>query len=341
MKAVRLHAVRDLRFEIIDAPGAPEPGWVQVDVEAAGICGSDLHNFATGQWISRAPSVAGHEFAGRIAAVGAGVSGFSVGDAVAVDSRFWCGECRMCRAGEHNACEKLGFVGEVCDGGFAEQVLLPARLVMRRPDDLDGKVAAMAEPLAVALHAIAKLAPAAGAPVLVVGCGTIGGLCALALSRGHDGPILLADRNAERVAAVAAATSGKAVALDAADIEVALDGGLLRDVIDATGSIAALEATIPLMGPGSRLALVGISHGKLALDPNVLVEREISLIGCHAFRDEQGEAVAMAAELRDVLPQFFNEVIGLEEVPAAFERLLAGEAKGLKTIIAIGKGVGA
>lgn len=335
MKAVRLHAVKDLRFEIVEAPGSPPPGWVLLDVEAAGICGSDLHNFSTGQWISRAPSVAGHEFCGRVAAVGEGVTEFAPGDAVVADSRYWCGQCRYCRAGDRNACETLGFVGEVCDGGFAEQVLLPERLVLKRPDGLDARVAAMAEPLAVALHAIGKLAPEKGAPVLVVGCGTIGGLCALALSKRHDGPILLADRNGARVAAVAGATKGRSVDLTPAAIEEALDGAVLRDVIDATGSIAALGQIIALLGSNSRLALVGISHGRIDLDPNVLVEREIALLGCHAFKDELPEAIALAAELSAVLPAFFNEIVPLEAVPGAFERLLAGEALGLKTIIAI------
>jgi (R,R)-butanediol dehydrogenase/meso-butanediol dehydrogenase/diacetyl reductase len=335
MKAVRLHAVRDLRFEEVNAPPQPGPGEVLIDVEAAGICGSDLHNFSTGQWISRSPSIAGHEVCGRVAAVGADVTGFMPGDAVVADSRYWCGECDNCRSGDRNSCASLGFIGEVCDGGFAEQLLLPARLVIKRPDDLPANLAAMSEPLAVALHAIGKLAVEPGAPVLVVGCGMIGGLCALALSKRHDGPILLADRNIERADAVARPTAGKIVALERAAIAEALGGKPIRFAIDATGSIAALGAVIELMGSNSRLVLVGISHGKLDLDPNVLVEREITLLGSHAFKDELPDAIAMAGELRAVLPQFINETVPLEEVPDAFQRLLAGKARGLKTIIEI------
>ena len=335
MKAVRLHGVGDLRVEDIPAPSAPAAGEVLIDVEAAGICGSDLHNFSTGQWISRSPSVAGHEFCGRIAAIGPGVEGFSPGDAVVADSRYWCGTCQNCRAGDRNACEQLGFVGEVCDGGFAEQVLLPARLVVKRPQDLPAYIAAMSEPLAVALHALNKLAVAPGAPVLIVGCGTIGGLCALALSRRHDGPVLLTDRNGERAGAVARASSGTVVALEKAAIAAQLNGEALRYIIDATGAIAAVRASLDLIAANSRLVLVGISHGTLDLDPNILVEREIALVGSHAFTDELPDAVAMAAELRDVLPSFINETISLDTVPDAFGRLLAGQARGLKTIIEI------
>ncbi len=333
MRAVRLHDVRDLRFEEIAAPGSPGPGAVLLKVEAAGICGSDLHNFSTGQWISRKPSVAGHEFCGRIAAIGEGVTGFAVGQAVVADSRFWCGECAQCRDGHRNACEHLGFVGEVCDGGFAEQVVLPARLVLPRPDAMDPRAAAMSEPLAVALHAIAKVRPDPGAAVLVVGCGTIGGLCALILSHRHTGPLLLGDRNADRAAMVAKATGGTVVDLTAEAIAAATHGRPLRYAIDATGSIAALRQVLEVVGPNSTIGLVGISHGKLDLDPNHLVEREIQLVGCHAFKDELPEAIALAAELSDQLLALVDAEITLEDVPATFQRLLAGDVKGLKTII--------
>jgi (R,R)-butanediol dehydrogenase/meso-butanediol dehydrogenase/diacetyl reductase len=335
MRAVRLHDVRDLRFEEVEAPGAPGEGSVLIAVEAAGICGSDLHNFATGQWISRRPSVAGHEFCGRIAAVGQGVSGLSVGQAVVADSRFWCGECLECREGNRNACERLGFVGEVCDGGFAEQVILPARLVQPRPEAMDPRVAAMSEPLAVALHAINKVAPADGAGVLVVGCGTIGGLCALALAHSHNGPLLLADRNAERARMVAGATGGQVVDLNREAVAAVNGGRPLRYAIDATGSIAALRQLLDVIGSNSVLGLVGISHGKLDLDPNHLVEREIQLVGCHAFADELPAAIALAARFSDKLLGLIDKEISLEQVPAAFERLLAGDVKGLKTIISI------
>ncbi|RVC60659.1 dehydrogenase, partial [Mesorhizobium sp. M2A.F.Ca.ET.046.02.1.1] len=162
MKAARLHGPGDLRVEDIAAPGAPEPGWVKLNVDAAGICGSDLHNFRTGQWISRAPSTAGHELTGTVVAVGEGVGTVAVGDRVVADSRFWCGECAQCRAGRRHLCASLGFVGEVCDGGFAEQTVLPARLLHLIDAALDERVAAMAEPLAVALHAVRRLPKTAG-----------------------------------------------------------------------------------------------------------------------------------------------------------------------------------
>ncbi len=336
MKAARLHAAGDLRVEHIPAPGEPKPGNVRLRVTAAGICGSDLHNFRTGQLISRAPSVAGHEFAGIVAALGPGVTDLSIGDTVVADSRFWCGECLACRGGRQNVCAKLGFVGEVCDGGFAEEVELPARLLLRHDPELDPAIAAMAEPLAVALHAVRRLDPRKGEPVLVAGCGPIGGLAAVLLSRLHDGALLVADRNGERAAKVARATGAAIVDLDAGSIGEALSGKPLLHAIDATGSVPVVTTLLDLIAGGGSLALVGIAHGRLDLDPNLLVEREIALIGCHVFRDELPEAIAMLDPLAPMLRPLIDREIGIDDIPAAYQRLIAGESSGLKTIIRIG-----
>lgn len=335
MKAVRLYDAMDLRVEEVEEPLRPPAGYVNIDVRAAGICGSDLHNFRTGQWISRRPSTAGHEFCGRISAVGEAVEDLAVGDLVAADSRFYCGACLACTSGRTNICEKLGFVGEICDGGFAEQVQLPARLVVRHDAGLDPKVAAMAEPLAVALHAIRRLNAPVGEPVLIIGCGTIGGLAALLLSRLHDGPLLVADMKASRATMVAKACDGIVVELDSGKIDGALAGRRLRYALDATGSVSAISHGLSLLAGGGALALVGISHGRLDLDPNSLVEREIALLGCHAYESELPEAISMLPGLQPALLEFSEVVTSLDDVPDAYQRLLKGQTDKLKTIIRI------
>lgn len=333
MRAVRLHGAGDLRVEQVPGPGTPAPGWVRLKVSAAGICGSDIHNFRTGHWITRAPSIAGHELTGVVAELGEGVEGFRPGDSVVVDSRFWCGACAACRAGRHHMCETLGFVGEACDGGFAQEAVLPARLLLPVPAAIDPAVAAMAEPLAVALHAVKRLAPRPGEPVLVVGCGPIGGLAALVLARQHDGPVLVADRNRARAQRVADVTGARTVAIDAGDIRAALGGLLPAAAIEATGSTAALGQLMAVTESGGRIALVGIFHGRLELDPNLMVERELTLFGCHAFTDELAEAVALLPALHPDLMRLIDRQIGLADIPDAYARLIAGEAQGLKVIV--------
>ncbi|AZO28318.1 alcohol dehydrogenase catalytic domain-containing protein [Mesorhizobium sp. M1B.F.Ca.ET.045.04.1.1] len=332
MKAVRLHAPGDLRVEDIAEPGAPDAGWVKLRVDAAGICGSDLHNFRTGQWISRSPSTAGHELTGTVIGVGQGVDTVAIGDRVVADSRFWCGECAQCHAGRRHLCWSLGFVGEVCDGGFAEETVLPARLLHVVDAALDERVAAMAEPLAVALHAVRRLPKTAGS-VLVVGCGTIGGLAALLLSRTFAGTVLIADRNKPRCDRVARVTGATIVDLDRKAIASATADSPLLAAVEATGSIAALNQLLGVLGPGGTVAVVGIFHGRLDIDPNILVEREIGLLGCNAFADELPDAVRMLPELAEPLLSLIDREIGLDDVPSAYHRLLAGQGDGLKTIV--------
>ncbi|WP_245480128.1 alcohol dehydrogenase catalytic domain-containing protein, partial [Mesorhizobium sp. M7A.F.Ca.CA.004.12.1.1] len=256
-----------MRIEDIATPGVPDAGWVKLRVDAAGICGSDLHNFRTGQWISRSPSTAGHELTGTVTAIGAGVDAFAVGDRVVADSRFWCGDCAQCHGGRRHLCVSLGFVGEICDGGFAEQAVLPARLLHIIDAGLDERVAAMAEPLAVALHAVRRLPKTAGS-VLVVGCGPIGGLAALLLSRTFAGTVLVTDRNQARCARVSQVTGARIVDLNRDAVAAATANAPLLAAIEATGSVAALNQLLGVVDPGGTIAMVGIFHGRLDIDPN-------------------------------------------------------------------------
>jgi len=268
-----------------------------------------------------------------VIAVGPAVRNFAVGDTVVADSRYWCGTCLNCQSGRKHVCEKLGFVGEVCDGGFAEFTCLPERLLVKHDPALDPAIAAMAEPLAVALHAVRKLNAPSGEPVVVVGCGPIGGLAALLLSKRHDGQILLSDRNAARVERVAAATGGASVSIDSPSLAGFRSASPVRYAIDATGNIAVLSSLVEALAPGGAVALVGIGHGKIEIDPNVLVEREMALIGCHAFAEELPETVSLMPSLAAALRSLIETEITLSDVPMAYERLLAGTSEGLKTII--------
>ncbi len=326
MHAVRLHGVKDLRVEEVALPLPPGPDEVTLRVTAAGICGSDLHNFATGAWISRAPSVAGHEFAGVVTEVGAGVTHVNRGDTVAVDSRVTCGTCDNCLDGLSQICEKLGFLGEVIDGGFAEYVTIPEKNVVKAPAETPARHLAMAEPLAVALHAAHLLNAPPGTPVLVTGAGAIGALSALVLANfGH--PVSIVDRNETRAGRAAAAFGGQVASLDD------LGAKPPRYAIDATGSPEVIDRLINGLRGGGAIALVGIGSRPLSLNPTLLVEREIRLSGCHAFGGELAQAVALLPALGPQLDQLIDAEIALEAVPEAYARHLAGEVMGAKTII--------
>jgi (R,R)-butanediol dehydrogenase / meso-butanediol dehydrogenase / diacetyl reductase len=333
MRAVRLHGVGKLAVEDVPLPGPPGDGQVQLKVLAAGICGSDLHNFKTGQWISRLPVTPGHEFAAEVLAVGAGVTQVKPGDRVVADSRAACGQCIQCRADRANLCLSLGYVGEVCDGGFAEEVVLPASGVLRIESSVPPEVAALCEPLAVALHVIRRLDPAKGEPILVAGAGPVGGLVCVMLDYLGFGPLLFAERQPGRRELIAGATRARPVELDGAAIAAIVGDGPLHFAVEATGAGAVLDRLVGLVGGGARIAMVGIFHGPATINATAIVEREIELRGCSVFADEQKVAVSLLPALMPKLQLLVSAPIALDDVPAAYQALIDGNAPSLKTII--------
>ncbi|WP_170868804.1 alcohol dehydrogenase catalytic domain-containing protein, partial [Pseudomonas aeruginosa] len=184
MKALRWHAARDLRLSELERQ-APRPGEVELEVAYCGICGSDLHEYQSGPHSipqaeahplsgCRAPLTLGHEFCGVVAALGPGVEGLRIGDRVAVEPEYRCGECRYCREGRYNLCESMGFIGLMGDGGFAERARVPAYMLHRLPDAVGFRQAAVLEPAAVALHALRRSSLAPGQRCAVFGLGPIG-----------------------------------------------------------------------------------------------------------------------------------------------------------------------
>ncbi|SLN15026.1 zinc-dependent alcohol dehydrogenase [Roseisalinus antarcticus] len=326
MRAVRLHAAGDLRVERIAPPVRPSDHEVTLAVTMAGICGSDLHNYRTGAWISRAPSVAGHEFTGVVTAAGPGVEHVAIGQRVIVYSRHTCGICPACRDGVGQVCADLGFLGEVIDGGFAEAVTLPGRNVLPAPDVPDRHLA-MAEPLAVALHALGLAAVPEGAGIVITGCGPIGALSALLARRmGHRVAVL--DRNATRAAHVAAHTGAEVVDLDS------LSGRRVRHAIETTGNPGVIRGLLGAIAGASRITLVGIGAPAAVIDPVHLVEREIALQGSRAFRTQELARIAgMLPALSAELDPFIAAEIALEDVPATFAEMTARGSDGIKTLI--------
>jgi (R,R)-butanediol dehydrogenase/meso-butanediol dehydrogenase/diacetyl reductase len=333
MRAVRLHGIGDIRVESIPLPGAPAAGEVCLRIRAAGICGSDLHNFRTGQWISRTPVVPGHEFAAEVLQVGSGVSGFSPGDLVVADSRVSCARCAACRAGTPNVCVTLGYVGEVCDGGFAERVNLPAARLLRVPPGVSARVAALAEPLGVALHVIRRLEPARGVPLLVAGAGPIGGLAAILLNHLGYGPLGILERHAARALQITLLSGAVRVEGSAAAVRSFAGAAGLGQAIEATGSQAMLSLLVESLAGRGRLAMVGLFHGQPQIAANALVERELDVRGCSVFCDEQREVLPLLQVLAPALEQVISPAIALEDLPAAYQRLLDGDSPYLKTLV--------
>ena len=198
---------------------APGHGELIVQVGACGICGTDVH-IADGEFPPTPyPIVPGHEFAGRVVALGEGVPGeWRGGERVAVDPSLFCGHCPACHAGRGNLCANWNAIGDTVDGAFAEYVKVPAANAYPIPDSVSDAQGALIEPLSCAVHGARRLGPVVGEDVLVMGAGTMGLLLMQLLNRGGARSVAVVDRKASRLESATAAGAA-AVATDVADLD--------------------------------------------------------------------------------------------------------------------------
>ena len=326
MLAARLYGVEDIRVEEISRPPEPSDGEVLLRVEAAGICGSDIHNFHTGMWISRAPSVPGHEFVATVEAVGNGVTTLKPGDRVVADSRVPCGACPACLSGQSYLCPQMGFVGEVNDGGFASFTLQRAKQVRRLADQsIPRDVAALSEPLSVALHAVNRLGLSPDNTVLVGGAGTIGALVTAILAFKGYKQVSVADPKEQRQHSVCEAFGAAPFDAEA--------GGTVDGYIDTTGAEAALSVGISAVRRGGRVAVVGLYRGPIQVDMNAIVEGGLTLAGCAAFDNELDEVVRLLPKMASLIEKLPIAHIAVGDIPKTYTRLLAGELDVQKVLI--------
>jgi L-idonate 5-dehydrogenase len=327
MRAVVIHAAKDVRIEEREA-GAVGPGQVLVEVGAGGICGSDLHYFNHGGFGTvrlREPMILGHEVAGTILETAADVEDLKPGDRVAVNPSRPCGACRFCLEGLPNHCLNMRFYGSAMpmphiQGAFRERLVCEATqcVVARRVPLTE---LALAEPFAVALHAVSRAGSLLGQRVLVTGCGPIGLLVVAAARFSGAAEILATDILPEPLALAQAL--GAALALDTAADPAALrpyaaDKGRIDIMFECSGVERALRSGIEILRPRGTLIQVGLG-GDVAFPQNLLVQKEIAFLGSFRFHAEFALAVRLIDEGRVDLTPMLTGSFPLEEARQAFE----------------------
>ena len=328
MRGVVVHAPKDLRIEEL-ADVQPGPGEVRVRISAGGICGSDLHYFNHGGTESirlREPMILGHEIAGTVAAVGADVSDIAVGTRVAINPSQPCGHCENCRAGLRNHCINMRFMGSAMrfphvQGGFREMLCIGRDQIFPVADDVSLGEAAVAEPLAVCLHAVRRAGPLDGRRVLVTGCGPIGILTIMAVRNAGAAEIIATDIHASALAL--AHKLGADHVLNVAEEPEGLaglvrHGGAFHVHFEASGSASVLRGALPHLRPRGILVQLGLG-GDVPLPVNLVVTREVDLRGSFRFDEEFEEAVALINSRRIDVRPLLSAVFPLDQALEAFE----------------------
>jgi L-idonate 5-dehydrogenase len=327
MKSIVIHGAKDLRLEEQEAE-TPRPGQVQIRLAAGGICGSDLHYFNHGGFGDirlKEPMVLGHEVSGHIMGLGAGVTGLSEGQLVAISPSRPCHACLYCKEAMFNQCLNMRFYGSAMpfphiQGAF-RQVLVADAAQCAVAEGLSAGEAAMAEPLAVALHAVKRAGPMLGKSVLVTGCGPIGILCILAARRAGADLIVATDLSgftlglAKRAGAdvtINMATNGEDMAA------YAPDKGRFDLLFECSGASLALAGAIKAMRPGGTILQLGFG-GDMTLPVQAMTAKELSHKGSFRFHDEFHTGVSLMQKgLIDVKP-YITHTFALNDAVKAFE----------------------
>ena len=339
MKAAVVYGKNDIRIVEIPTP-VPGPGEVLVHVKGSGVCATDVKILGGSGLPKKLPTILGHEVAGTIEALGEGVSGLEIGQRVAVYPIAVCGECFFCNSGRHSLCLTQHGFGHGVDGGFAEYVIVPSRIVSLNGiisiHDMPFDMAAMIEPTACCLAAADHCGTKAGDNVLIVGCGPLGLLHTI-VSKAKGARVIALDINEERLAK--AQEVGADVTMNPQKVNISEDVRSLTEigadiVIAAVGSPRVIEESLPLVRNGGVFNIFGgTPRGEsITLDPRWLHYGEIILTGTFAASlDHFKQSYEFVKEHAERISQVISVCCELNDIFDAVERVKKGTA--LKSII--------
>ena len=334
MRAARYYGDHDVRIEEVDVP-ALRTGEVLLRVLRSGICGTDATEWKAGPKMfpvskphavtgHHGPMIPGHEFIGEVVDAG-DTSEFPEGSVVASGAGVSCGRCDRCREGRTNLCASYWTLGLSTDGGLAEYVAVPASTLVPVPEGLGVDIAALAQPLAVGLHAARRSGAVDGDRVVIIGAGAIGTFTLAGLDALVDADITVVDLPGPKLDRALRLGADAAVEADrVGDIPPGAD-----IVIEASGAPGQLDRAIALVRDGGRILQVGLPASRQEADIHTIVVREIDVTTTLAH--VCGEDLAPALEILATTglgAELLDSVHPLEELPAELDRLARGQVDG-------------
>jgi (R,R)-butanediol dehydrogenase/meso-butanediol dehydrogenase/diacetyl reductase len=330
MRAACYYGPGDVRIETVAEPGPPAAGEIVLAILRAGICGTDVGEFVHGPRQiplhtphpgsrHQGPVILGHEFVGRIVAVGPGVTDLCVGERAVAAALLWCGTCRRCREGRTNLCERAYVYGLHTHGGLADYTRVKAVMCARVPDSCSHELAVLAQPMAVALHALGRARVPPKAPLVLFGLDGIGSLILVA-ARAQGSEVIAVDIDAERLMRAKALGATASVAIrEEADTERLLrliEEMDVRHLVEASGTPGGLLSALAVCPKGGRLVLVGLQPEPIRLDVGRLTLSEIDLVTTNGLCGATDLPAALAllvtlAERDDLVRLLVDRVIDL------------------------------
>jgi (R,R)-butanediol dehydrogenase/meso-butanediol dehydrogenase/diacetyl reductase len=341
MQALVLHAPGDLRLQEVQVP-SPGDGELLLRVETVGICGTDASEYRHGAKLfplerrhpvtgHLGPMVPGHEFSGRVVAVGAGVEGFTAGELVASAGSTACGTCQMCRSGRPSRCDRYWAVGLQRNGALADYCTVPADACLAvESAGLGADVAALAQPMSIAVHALRRARVEGGEDVVVIGAGGIGAFVTYAAARAGCS-VVTVDLDRDRLA-VASALGARTTICVGSDTTAGLAAHV---VLEISGTESGLRTAVGMLASGGRLVCVGFQKQPLTMDLAELTGHEQEWIGSNGIDAplDLPAAISLLAAREESWADVAPSVLPLRDAADALDSMAAGLTTPIKTLV--------
>lgn len=336
MKALICKTAGTFEYQDTELPEAPA-GYTLLKIKRIGICGTDLHAYEGTQPFFNYPRILGHELAAEIVSTDA--EGFAVGEPVSFIPYFNCGTCIACRMGKPNCCAKINVCGVHIDGGMREYLAVPSYSLLHG-EGLGLDELALIEPLAIGAHGVRRAAVTAGEYVLVIGAGPIG-LGTMEFARIAGGKVIAMDINDDRLAFCRTElqvhdTVNPMTENALEKLQAITSGDMPTVVIDATGSLQAINNAFQYLGHGGRYVLIGLQKGDISFNHPEFHKRESTLMSSRNATRADFEFVISCVKNKKIEPlKFITHRVAFDELAAAFPSYNKPQTGVIKAMVTI------
>jgi (R,R)-butanediol dehydrogenase/meso-butanediol dehydrogenase/diacetyl reductase len=341
MRAAVLHGPQDLRDQDVAEPAAPGAHEVTIAVHLCGVCGTDAHEWAHGGPMTPltvahpnsghvGPTVIGHEFMGTVVAAGADAV-LPVGQRVVAGAGQWCGDCPACAAGRTNLCERYFTYGLSTHGGMAERITVPEAMCVAVPDGCDDANAVLAQPVAIAMHAVDRSGIEPGSEILVIGAGGIGALL-VACAADLGAKVTVVDLDPARLDAAVRLGASTVEVVEADRPGAAVTG--VATVFETSGSTSGLRMAMASVARGGRIVGVGLPSRPVEFDSRQAVVSEIDVVtsSAHVCRRDLPKAVDLLTR-RPLSREIVAQTVPIDRIVIdALAPMAAGAIKGKSVV---------
>lgn len=334
MRAVYLETPGKIYIKDIEEPQCPS-GYAKIKVKAVGICGSDVSAYKGTSPMCTYPRIIGHEIVGEVVEINGKSSEFNIGDRVILEPYIYCGSCYPCQNQRTNSCQNLKVLGVHIDGGMVDFMSHPIHLIYKLPQELSDEESVMVEPLSIALHALHRLKVREGEYVVIFGGGQIGNLSAQgALSIGAI-PILIdiLDERLEIARSIGIKNTLNPQRDDIIErIRDITSGRMAECVIEATGALSAIRATLDVSSYTGRIALVGWPSQEISFPTALITRKELDIYGSRNSVGKFPTAIELIATRKVNVRPLISKIVTLEDIPEYVKILAEEPGRFLKVI---------